>query len=340
MSRSTRLTIERLVTRYELMDHLVIGDAKAQMKLVTLRKLWLSLLSATVLILPSANTVAQKATGQTATLEGQFVCSVCWLEADRKTTPYGTAADMDCARECAENNVPPAIAIKENHDYRLVLVEEGKLKKPSDTWLQYIGKHVRVAGRLRSADGKQFIALDDLAVIGDASSTSPNQAIGTQVELTLKDLFGVEQKLSAYRGKVVVLNFWSTYCIPCRKEMPDLAAIQTDYAALGVQVVGASADTVSERDQVLKFIKETRINFPVWLGATNEDLKRFGLEPALPGTIVIGRDGKIASAKNGVVTQEYLRKQIDTFLALDAKALKGTLASTRPAKAVASSVPS
>ena len=84
-----------------------------------------------------------------------------------KPQSMGTAADMDCARECAENNIPPAIAVKEKDEYRLVLVEEGKLKKPPDTWLQYIGKQVRVAGRLRSADGKQFIALDELTVTGE-----------------------------------------------------------------------------------------------------------------------------------------------------------------------------
>jgi len=312
------------------------------MKLVTHKNLWrLSLFGAIFLMLPSAHLVAQKETGQTVKLEGQFVCSVCWLEADRKTTVYGTAADMDCARECAEQNVPPAIAIKENGEYRLVLVEEGKLKKPPEKWLEYMGKQVRVAGRLRSADGKQFIALDDLAVTGEGVEAAQNSpALGSQPDLTLKDLFGVEQRLGAYRGKVVVVNFWATWCIPCRKEMPDLAAIQNEYAALGVQVVGASADSLTERQKVVTFIKETGINFPVWLGANTEDMKRFGLGPALPGTAVIGRDGKLLAVKNGVVTQAYLKKQIDTVLASDTKAIKDEIASSRPAKVAVSSVPS
>jgi thiol-disulfide isomerase/thioredoxin len=307
---------------------------------VTFTSLWRPLLFvAALLMVATAHAVAQRA--QTVKLEGQFVCSVCWFEADRKTTAYGTASDMDCARECAEQNVPPAIAIKENDDYRLVLIEEGKLKKPPENWLEYIGKQVQVVGRLRSASDKQFIALDELVLTGDGGPVAQeSRALGTQPDLTLKDLFGIEQRLSAYRGKVVVLNFWATWCIPCRKEMPDLAAIQNEYAALGVQVVGASADPLNERQKVVTFIKETGINFPVWLGATTDDMKRFGLEPALPGTLVIGRDGKLLAIKNGVVTQAYLRKQIDTLLASDAKAIKDEIAALRPPKVAASSVPS
>src|SRR5688572_18781913 len=92
--------------------------------------------------------------------------------------------------------------------------------------------------------------------------------------------------------------------------MPDLAAIQNEYAALGVQVVGASADVLTDRQKVVIFIKETGINFPVWVGATTEEMKRFGLGPALPGTVVIGRDGKLLAVKNGVITRDYLKKQM------------------------------
>jgi len=293
-----------------------------------------------LLMLLSISISAQEPIAKSVKLEGQFVCSVCWFEADRKTTAYGTAADMDCARECAENNIPPAIAVKEKDDYRLVLVEEGKLKKPPETWLQYIGKQVRVTGRPRSADGKEFIALDELTVTGEGLLAQESAALGTQPDLALKDLFGVEQKLSAYRGKVVVLNFWATWCIPCRKEMPDLAAIQNEYAALGVQVVGASADALTDRQKVVTFIKETGINFPVWVGATTEEMKRFGLGPALPGTVVVGRDGKLLAVKNGIITRDYLKKQLDTLLASDAKAVKKEIASSRPSKVIASSVPS
>src|SRR5215467_2419238 len=69
---------------------------------------------------------------------------------------------------------------------------------------------------------------------------APPSVIGAEAELALNNVFGVEHKLSALRGRVVVLNFWATYCGPCAKEAPDLTAIQNQYAARGVQVVGAS----------------------------------------------------------------------------------------------------
>jgi peroxiredoxin len=121
--------------------------------------------------------------------------------------------------------------------------------------------------------------------------------------------------LSSLRGRIVVLNFWATYCGPCAKEMPDLAAIQNRYAALGVQVVGASLDTPAEQKAVRRFITNLKINFPIWLGATNEDLARFGFGPTIPSTAIIERDGKIVAVFRGVINQATLKKQLDALIA-------------------------
>ena len=103
--------------------------------------------------------------------------------------------------------------------------------------------------------------------------------------------------------------------------MPDLAAIQNAYAPLGVQVVGAAADPLADREKVLQFIKTARVNFPVWLGATTADMQRFGLGVALPGTVVIGRDGKIVSVAPRPITESELKKQLDAMLKLNDVAL-------------------
>lgn len=277
---------------------------------------------------------------KSVTLEGQLVCSLCWFEADRNTTPYGNAADIKCAQECAEKGIPTAIAVKETAGYKLYVIEEGRFKRDSQAWLDYIGKHVQITGRAHTKEKKDYVAIDDLKVISSPESDKTQSAVGAEAELALKDLFGVEQKLSAYRGKIVVLNFWATWCVPCRKEMPDLAAIQNEYAALGVQVVGATADTIDARAKVINFIKETRVNFPVWIGATTSDMSRFGLGPALPGTAVIGRDGKIIFARPAVITQAELRKQLDALLASDSATIKREVASAKPEKSDASLIPS
>jgi len=96
--------------------------------------------------------------------------------------------------------------------------------------------------------------------------------------------------------------------------MPDLAAIQNEYAVLGVQVIGASTDETGDRQKVLQFVKETKINFPIWVGAGTSDMLRFGLGSALPGTILIGKNGQIAKVISGIVNQAELKKQIDAML--------------------------
>jgi peroxiredoxin len=119
--------------------------------------------------------------------------------------------------------------------------------------------------------------------------------------------------------------------------MPDLAAIQNEYAALGVQVIGASTDEVEERAAVMEFVKETKINFPIWMGATTNDMVRFGLGAALPGTVIIGKDGRVAKVISGIVNQADLKKQLEAMLA----AAEKVAARERTAKRTeVSSVPS
>jgi thiol-disulfide isomerase/thioredoxin len=132
--------------------------------------------------------------------------------------------------------------------------------------------------------------------------------------LALKDLTGANQSLAGYKGRVVVLNFWATWCEPCKKEMPDLSAIQNDFAPLGVQVIGAAGDEAVDSAKVLKFIREFKVNFPVWVGATTDDMLRFGVGPVLPATVIINRDGKIVWREIGIIKPDVLRKELDKIL--------------------------
>ncbi len=257
------------------------------------------------------------AQGKALRLEGQVVCCAeCWAEADRTKVEYGTAENLLKAQSCVANGDPTLIAVREGDDFKLYQLEQGKFRLPGKDWLEFVGKRVAVTGELKKKKDASVFRVDALEVL--AQSPAEREAanvVGREVELTLKDLSGAEQRLSALKGRVVVLNFWATYCVPCRKEMPDLAAIQNEYAALGVQVVGASTDEAEDRAKVFQFVKETKVNFPVWTGATTADLLRFGLGTALPGTVIVGRDGKIAKVISGVVNQADLKKQMDAMLA-------------------------
>lgn len=298
------------------------------------------LLLSLLLLLP----VFAQAQSRPVTLEGQIVCCEdCWARADRRTTPFGTRADLEKAKDCVAGGDPTLLAVL-NADGGATLyeLEAGRFKRPGKDWLEFVGKRVEVAGPVREKRDRKFIKVDALKILADAPAAAeqlPN-VVGNEAELALKDLFGVEQKLSALRGRIVVLNFWATYCAPCRKEMPDLAAIQNQYAALGVQVVGASADPPEEQKKVLQFVRETKINFPVWLGATTGDMAKFGLGPDLPGTAIVGRDGKIVWLSRGVVNEAELKKRLDTLLAEAERQSKKQLASAGNKERVASSVPS
>jgi thiol-disulfide isomerase/thioredoxin len=226
--------------------------------------------------------------------------------------------------------------------FTLYQLELGKYKRPGKNWLEYVGKRIEVTGSIGKKKSTPYIKVDSLTVLAEPiAATEPEvNVIGAEADLNLKDLFGAEQHLSAYRGRIVVLNFWATYCVPCRKEMPDLAAIQNQYAALGVQVVGAAADGVEDKQKVMQFIKETKLNFPVWLGATAEDMQRFGLGSALPGTVVIGRDGKIAATYRGIIKVADLKKQLESLLAAAEKQAKQQIGAVAQKPRKASSVPS
>jgi len=299
--------------------------------------------------------VAMPAAAQSARvrLEGQVVCCAeCWAEADRTKVQFGTAEDLLKSQSCVANGDPTLIAIREGEKFTLYRLEPAKFRLPGKNWLAFIGKRVAVTGAVEKKKSGGVIRVDALEVL--APSLAEQQAenvIGKEVDLTLKDPFGATQNLSALKGRIVVLNFWATYCIPCRQEMPDLAAIQNEYAALGVQVVGASTDQAGDRAKVLQFVKETKVNFPIWMGATTGDMIRFGLGAALPGTVVIGRDGSIARVISGIVNQADLKKQVDTMLAAAEKTAaaeprdgrrqeRDKVVSANPKVSAASSVPS
>jgi thiol-disulfide isomerase/thioredoxin len=298
-----------------------------------------------LLILTAYSVVAAQNQTGTINLEGQIVCCRdCWAKADRRTVPYGTGADLAQAEQCIAKGDPTLLAVMNAEGattfYQL---EEGKFKRPGKNWLALVGKHVAVTGSTRSKKDTLYIKVDDLKILASPelpAEPSPQSVVGAEAELVLKDLFGVEQRLSAYRGRIVVLNFWATYCVPCRKEMPDLAAIQNQYAALGVQVIGASSDDASALPKVRQFIKEAKLNFPVWIGASAADMVRFGLSSALPGTVVIGRDGKIVASIRGVIKPAELKKQLERLLAQAEKQSKEQQAVLKEKPAKASSVPS
>jgi thiol-disulfide isomerase/thioredoxin len=133
-------------------------------------------------------------------------------------------------------------------------------------------------------------------------------------KLLLPDLSGNSQTLDQHRGRVIVLNFWATWCVPCREEMPLLVDIQNRYATRGVVVIGASADDESTRAQIRPFAEKLRITFPIWTGATTEHMKALGLGEALPATAIVDETGQIAFRILGIIDRKDLTRRLDYLL--------------------------
>ena len=128
---------------------------------------------------------------------------------------------------------------------------------------------------------------------------APSQDGAAVLELVLPDLDGREQPLAQWRGKVLIVNFWATWCAPCREEMPQFIEAQRRDGANGVQFVGIAVDQV---DKVREFVREIGLNYPALIGGLGaiELSKALGNDlAALPFTIVLDRGGRVAHTQLG-----------------------------------------
>ena len=138
---------------------------------------------------------------------------------------------------------------------------------------------------------------------------SPDEAT-----LKLKDTSGRARSLIDHRGKIVVLNFWATWCRPCREELPILVSLDSRYRERGIDFVAASADDSSTQKHVAGFAHRLKISFPVWVGATTDDIKHLGLGDAMPATVIIDRNGAIVGRILGPVSNADLQNRIEWLL--------------------------
>ena len=130
--------------------------------------------------------------------------------------------------------------------------------------------------------------------------------------LELKDLRGRVRRLSDYRGKVVLLNFWATWCPPCRAEVPDLVRWQREYDKAGLQVIGITYPPTN-RAQVRRFLRRHHVNYPVLLG-TRATKTLFDEGETLPFTVVIDREGNVRERVEGILLPEEFEEKVKPLL--------------------------
>ena len=146
-----------------------------------------------------------------------------------------------------------------------------------------------------------------------AMSSAPRDATAL-LSLSLPDTSGQQQSLSQFRGKVVIVNFWATWCEPCREEMPDFVRAQREFGGRGLQFVGIAVD---QPQKVEQFAKELELNYPALIGGYGavELSKTLGNQlSALPFTIVIDRNGAVVDTQLGPFRPGKLRSTIAKLL--------------------------
>lgn len=131
-------------------------------------------------------------------------------------------------------------------------------------------------------------------------------------QLTLKDLKGREFRLSDYRGKVVLLNFWATWCPPCRAEIPELIKKQKMYGPQGLQIVGITYPP-QKTAEVRNFVRRLRLNYPIALG-TKATKSMYTSSEALPLTVVIDRDGLVREVIEGLMYEDEFDQKVKPLL--------------------------
>ena len=154
------------------------------------------------------------------------------------------------------------------------------------------------------------------APTSSATSAAPANGAAPAPAAELIDAAGLRQRLAAQRGKIVVLNLWATWCVPCLREIPDLVAVAQELAPRGVTLLGLSMDEPSAlAAQVEPFRRKHFPAFRTWLRSTPDmDTLVSVVDPAwneiLPTTYLIGRDGKLAKKIQGKRTLEQFRELI------------------------------
>lgn len=133
-------------------------------------------------------------------------------------------------------------------------------------------------------------------------------------DLAFKDLAGHPQRLSSLRGSITVINFWATWCGPCRNELPRLAGLAHRYSANNVRFVAISVDEPKDQSKVAPYLSTNHIAIDAWLGADIDTLGRLHLGNVVPATIILDRDGTPIGRIEGEAQDTDITTYLDWLL--------------------------
>jgi thiol-disulfide isomerase/thioredoxin len=146
------------------------------------------------------------------------------------------------------------------------------------------------------------------------NSPVKNKGANLILATTLPDLQGINQSISQWKGKVLVVNFWATWCEPCRREMPEFIELQDELRNQGLLFIGIALD---QKNKVTQYSKEIGVNYPVLLGGIEamELAEAVGNRYAvLPFTVIFNRNGEIISTHTGRIARDKLEPILKSLL--------------------------
>ena len=133
------------------------------------------------------------------------------------------------------------------------------------------------------------------------------------LNFTVKDMNGASVKLADYKGKVLLVNFWATWCPPCKAELPGLIQLYDQYKDKGLVVLGVSGD--DDAETLRAFASEWKINYPMLVGRDENDLlDAYGPIFGYPISVIVGRDGAVCGRHVGPATKEQFEQEIRALL--------------------------
>jgi thiol-disulfide isomerase/thioredoxin len=151
-----------------------------------------------------------------------------------------------------------------------------------------------------------------IALVWFAPGLDDHSGGKARLDFTLKDMHGVDVRLDSFEGKVLVINFWATWCLPCKAEIPDLVALQAKYQD-DLVVLGISVDDTAE--QIKPYAIQYKVNYRMLVGNKREDVQEaLGPLMAVPVSVIVDRDGNIAVKHTGIATREQLETEIKALL--------------------------
>lgn len=151
---------------------------------------------------------------------------------------------------------------------------------------------------------------------GAAPSFCDAKRKAAPLAFTVKDMHGRDVRMSDYKGKVILLNFWATWCGPCKHEIPGFVEMYDAYRDKGFVVLGISTDDTPE--QLKKFAQQMKMNYPVLVGSDRSDITDAAYGPmwGIPVSFLVAKDGTICRRYMGLVTKEQLERELKALLAI------------------------